>query len=99
VICIFPRPGRLPGVALPQLPRSTRVLLQVGDADTASAKTAGQELWRALARHPPARKRLVSVHSGGGLRADHRAPLRLTGAAVDAFWAPLDQIVFDARGG
>jgi hypothetical protein len=99
VIGIFPRPGRLPGVALPRLPRSTRVLLQVGDADTTSAKSAAGELWRAIARHPAARKRLVTVHSGGGFRADHRAPLRLTGAAVDAFWAPLDQIVFDARGG
>jgi hypothetical protein len=99
VVSIFPRPGRFPGVALPPLARSTRVLLQVGDADTLSAKDAANDLWRSIADHPVARKRLVTVHSRGGLRADHRAPLRLTPAAVDTFWTPLDQIIYDARGG
>ena len=41
----------------------------------------------------------MTVHSGGGFRADHGAPLRNTGPAVDAFWAPLDQIIYDVRGG
>jgi hypothetical protein len=99
VVGIFPRPGRFPGIALPPLARSTRVVLQVGDADTTSAKSAANDLWRAIERHPVARKQLVTVHSGGGFRADHGAPLRNTGPAVDAFWAPLDQIIYDVRGG
>jgi hypothetical protein len=99
VVGIFPRPGRFPGLPLPPLAPSTRVYLQVGDADTASAKDAAADLWRAVARHPVARKRLVTVHSRAGLRADRRAPLRLTPAAVTAFWEPLDQIVYDVRGG
>ena len=99
VVGIFPLPGRFPGIALPPLARSTRVVLQVGDADTTSAKSAANDLWRAIERHPAARKQLVTVHSGGGFRADHRAPLRNTGPAVDAFWAPLDQIIYDVRGG
>ena len=99
VVGIFPRPGRFPGIPLPPLARSTRILLQVGDADTRSAKSAAKDLWHAIERHPAAGKRLVTVRSGGGLRADHRAPLRLTSAAVDAFWAPLDQIIYDVRGG
>ncbi len=99
VVSIFPRPGRFPGIALPPLARSTRVVLQVGDADTTSAKRAATDLWRAIERHPRTRKRLVTVHSGDGLRADHGAPIRTTTAAVDAFWAPLDQIIYDVRGG
>jgi hypothetical protein len=99
VVGIFPRAGRFPGVALPRLARSTRVVLQVGDADTRSAKSAARDLWGTIESHPAARKRLVTVRSGGGFRADHGAPLRLTSAAVNAFWAPLDQIVYDVRGG
>jgi hypothetical protein len=99
VVSIFPRPGQFPGIALPPLARSTRVVLQIGDADTTSAKSAANDLWSAIERHPASRKRLVTVHSGGGLRADHRAPLRTTSVAVDAFWAPLDQIIYDVRGG
>jgi dienelactone hydrolase len=99
VVSIFPRPGRFPGVTLPPLARSTRVLVQVGDADTASGKAAARDLWRAIDRHPVSRKRLVTVRSVGAFRADHRAPLRTTSRALDAFWAPLDQIIYDLRGG
>jgi hypothetical protein len=99
VVSIFPRPGRFPGIAVPSLARTTRVLVQVGDADTTAAKNAAKNLWLGIRHHPTARKRLVIVHSGGGLRADHRAPLRLTSPAMDAFWAPLDQIIYDVRGG
>ncbi len=98
-VSIFPRPGRFSGLALAPLPRSTRVVLQVGDADTASAKDAAEDLWHAIEHHPASRKRLVTVHDRAGLRADHGAPLRLTPAAVNAFWEPLDQIVYDVRGG
>src|SRR5439155_23287957 len=99
VVSIFPRPGRLPGIALPPLARTTRVLLQVGEDDGAAAKAGAADLWRALARHPAARKRLVTVRSTTGLKANHGAPLRTTSAAVAAFWAPLDDVVFEARGG
>lgn len=99
VVSIFPRPGRFPGIALPPLARTTRVLVQVGDADTASAKNAAEDLWLGIKNHPTARKRLAIVHSNKGFRADHRAPLRLTSPAIDAFWAPLDQIIYDVRGG
>ena len=99
VVSIFPRPGPFPRVALAPLARSTRVVVQVGAADTQSAKDAAQDLWRAIERHPASRKQLVTVHARGGFRADHGAPLRLTPAAVNAFWEPLDQIVYDARGG
>jgi hypothetical protein len=99
VVSIFPRPGPFPGLVLPPLARSTRVVLQVGDADTTSAKSAAYDLWRAIQHHPATHKRLVTVRSASGLRANHGAPLRTTTAAVDAFWVPLDQVVYDARGG
>jgi hypothetical protein len=99
VVSIFPRLGPFAGIELMPLAHSTRVVLQVGDADTASAKSAANALWRAIERHPATRKRLATVRSGSGFRADHGAPLRITNAAVDAFWAPLDQIIYDVRGG
>jgi len=99
VVGIFPRPGPFPGLALPPLPRSTRVVVQVGDADTMAAKSAARELWDAIEHHPRALKQLVTVHSGHGMRADHGAPRRTTSAAVEAFWAPLDQLIYDLRGG
>jgi dienelactone hydrolase len=99
VVSIFPRPGRFPGITLRPLARSTRVVLQTGDADTASGKSAASDLWRAIERHPASRKRLVTVHSVGGFRADHGAPLRLTSAALNAFWEPVDQVIYDVRGG
>lgn len=99
VVSIFPRPGRFPGIALPSLARTTRVLVQMGDADTTFAKNAANDLWRGIKHHPTARKRLVIVRSGRGLKADHGAPLRMTSPAIDAFWAPLDQIIYDVRGG
>jgi len=99
VVGIFPRPGPFPGLALPRLARSTRVLLQVGDADSPAAKSAARELWDTLLHHPRALKQLVTVRSGPGLRADHGAPRRTTSAAIDAFWAPLGQLIYDLRGG
>jgi hypothetical protein len=99
VVGIFPRSGRFPGIELPSLARTTRVVLQVGEADTTSAKNAASDIWLAVEHHPAARKQLVVVHSRSGLRADHGAPRRSTPQAVDAFWAPLDQIIYDVRGG
>lgn len=99
VVGIFPRPGRFPGIPLPSLARTTRVLVQIGDADTTSAKNAANDIWLGIKQHPTARKRFVIVHSRSGLRADHRAPRRLTPQAMDAFWAPLDQLIYDVRGG
>ena len=55
VVSIFPRRGPFAGVELAPLARSTRVVLQVGDADTASAKSAANALWRAIERHPVTR--------------------------------------------
>jgi len=84
---IFPSGGRVG--ALAPLPRSTRVLIQVGDRDRAG----GNSLWRYLAPHPASRKSLQIVH------AVHTAPLQSTAAAQTAFWSPLDALIEAAARG
>jgi hypothetical protein len=85
---IFPTTGRIPGGAA-TIPRSTRVLVQVGD----DGRAAAAELRTYLASHPPSRKRFQTIRSRPGLRAIEAAPLQTTDAAVDTFWAPLDALI------
>jgi predicted esterase len=89
---IFPA-GPIPGSPLPALPRSTRVLIQVGDRDSEAGASGASAFWRWLASHPATRKRYVVVHSANGLIATHAAPKLTTPAARRAFWAPLDALV------
>jgi poly(3-hydroxybutyrate) depolymerase len=96
---IFPVPGRIPGAPLAPLPRSTRVLIQVGDQDRVAGRAGGDDLWRYLASHPAARKRFQLVRSTEGLKAVHVAPLQPTAAAQSVFWPPLDAFIDDATGG
>jgi hypothetical protein len=85
---IFPTTGRIPGGAA-TIPRSTRVLVQVGD----DGRAAAGELHTYLASHPPSRQRFQTIRSRPGLRAIEAAPLQTTDAAVDTFWAPLDALI------
>lgn len=85
---IFPTTGRIPGGAA-TIPRSTRVLVQVGD----DSRAAAGELRTYLASHPPSRKRFQTIRSRPGLRAIEQAPLQTTDAAVNTFWAPLDALI------
>jgi pimeloyl-ACP methyl ester carboxylesterase len=84
---IFPSGGQV-GAPLAPLPRSTRVLIQVGDDDRAG----GINLWRYLASHPANRKHLQIVH------AVHTAPLQSTAASENVFWSPLDTLIDRAKG-
>ena len=86
---IFPTAGHLPGLPLAQLPRSTKVLVQVGDEDRAAAA----EVRAYLASHPASRKRFQTVRSSAGLTATRDAPLETTASAVNAFWGPLDALI------
>src|SRR5262249_37626170 len=85
---IFPTTGRIPGGAA-TIPRSMRVLVQVGD----DGRAAAGELRTYLASHPPSRKRFQTIRSRPGLRAIEEAPLQTTDAAVNTFWAPLDALI------
>jgi hypothetical protein len=80
------------------IPRSTRVLIQVGDQDQAGGSASGQILARLLAKHPAGHKRLQVVHSTASLPAVHAAPLQITIEAENAFWAPLDSLIAAAKG-
>jgi hypothetical protein len=85
---IFPTTGRIPGGAA-TIPRTTRVLVQVGD----KSRVAAGELRTVLASHSPSRKRFQTIRSRPGLRATEEAPLQSTDAAVNTFWAPLDALI------
>jgi predicted esterase len=84
---VFPATAGVSLPALGPLPRSTRLLIQVGDRDRVGGPAAGQALWRMLASHPASRKRLQVVHAG------HGVPLQRTDAATTTFWAPLDAFI------
>ena len=51
VDAIFPA-GLIPDAPLPTLPSSTRVLIQVGDADTDAGSTGADQFWHWLSQHP-----------------------------------------------
>jgi hypothetical protein len=96
VDAVFPA-GEIPGIPLPALPRSTDVLLQVGDHDTVAGSGGASGFWAWLARHPPNRKRYQVVRSHGSFVADHASPKATTPEARAAFWTPLDRLVARAR--
>ena len=95
---VFPAAGVIPGAPLGPLAARTRVLVQVGDKDSAGARAAGRSLWQTLASHPAGRKRFQLVHSTGEFAAVHNAPLQPTAAAEHVFWDPLDALIDAATG-
>jgi hypothetical protein len=96
VDAVFPA-GEIPGVPLPAPPRSTDILLQVGDHDTVAGPGGASAFWAWLARHPPNRKRYQVVRSHGSFLADHASPKATTADARAAFWTPLDLLIARAR--
>jgi hypothetical protein len=84
---VFPATAGVSLPALGPLPKSTRLLIQVGDRDRVGGPAAGRAIWRTLASHPAKRKRFQVVHAGQGL------PLQTTGAATTTFWSPLDAFI------
>jgi pimeloyl-ACP methyl ester carboxylesterase len=92
VDAIFPA-ELIPGASLPTLPPPTRVLIQVGDADTDAGSTGADEFWHWLSHHPASRKRYQLVHSTTAFTANHTAPKSTTAEARAAFWAPLDRLI------
>jgi hypothetical protein len=91
VDAIFPA-GPIPGVPLPRLPRRTRVLVQVGDADTEAGHGGADAFWHWLGGPSPLRRYEV-VRSHDGFVADHAAPKQTTPVARMSFWSPLDRLV------
>jgi dienelactone hydrolase len=94
---VFPG-GMVPGVPLPALNRTVRVLIQVGDADTEAGSGGANSFWSWLATHPSSRKRYQIVRSEPALPATHAAPKSATAAARRTFWAPLDRLIAEATG-
>ena len=92
VDAIFPA-ELIPGASLPTLQSSTRVLIQVGDADTEAGNSGAEQFWHWLSHHPASRKRYQLVHSTTAFRANHAAPKTTTAEARAAFWAPLDRLI------
>jgi hypothetical protein len=96
VDAVFPA-GEIPGVPLPAPPRSTDILIQVGEQDTVAGPGGASAFWAWLARHPPNRKRYQVVRSHGSFVADHASPKSTTAEARATFWTPLDQLISRAR--
>jgi pimeloyl-ACP methyl ester carboxylesterase len=86
---IFPSTGSIPGATGASIPRSTRVLVQLGD----ESRSAVAGLRTYLASHPTSHKRFQTIRSRPGLKAAETAPLEVTDAAVNTFWSPLDVLI------
>ena len=82
-------------VDLRPLPKFTKLLLLIGDADTvvggSGAATLGQRLQ--ASGFPGENIQLDVVSSHGRFVADHFAPLQTTAAAKAAFWKPADTVL------
>jgi pimeloyl-ACP methyl ester carboxylesterase len=96
VFSVFPA-GLIDGAPLPGLPKTTKVVIQVGDRDTVAGRPGAQPFWVWLAAHPYRRKRLEIIRSGPSLDATHAAPKLSTAGAQTAFWTPLDALVDRSR--
>ena len=62
---VFPA-SPIPGFPLPHLARTTRVLVEVGDADTVAGSVGADAFWRWLATHSVRLKSYVVIHSRPG---------------------------------
>jgi pimeloyl-ACP methyl ester carboxylesterase len=95
---VFPTKSPAGMPALPAIPASSRVLLQVGADDTVAGRAGAADLWRGLAGHSAARKRYRVVASTPALHADHRAPLVYSAASQATFWPSLDALLVQSVG-
>jgi hypothetical protein len=96
VDAVFPA-GMIPGAPLPAPPHSLRVLIEVGDRDTAAGAPGASAFWAWLAGRPARLQRYRIVHSTGSFAAVHAAPKGTSLQARQAFWAPLDDLVAQVR--
>jgi hypothetical protein len=94
---VFPVAGTAADLPKGSLPSTTRVLVEVGDRDTAGGRAGGRFVFGYLAAHAAGKKRLIVVHSSARLTADGKAPFESTPAAEETFWPRLDGLINTAR--
>ena len=97
VDAVFPVAGTAADLPKGSLPATTRVLIEVGDRDTAGGRAGGRFVSSYLAAHAAGKKRLIVVHSTKALTADSKAPFGSTAAAEETFWPRLDSLINTAR--
>jgi hypothetical protein len=90
---VFPVIGSAADLPKESLPATTRVLVEVGDRDSAGGRAGGRFVFGYLAAHAAGTKRLIVVHSTKALTADSAAPLGSTPAAEETFWPRLDGLI------
>jgi pimeloyl-ACP methyl ester carboxylesterase len=98
VDAIFPA-APLPGESTAHIPTTTRVDLQVGDADTEAGRAGADAFRTGLAGRPAAALSYTVVRSSATFHATHAAPKLASTAAQTAFWTPLDRRIAGAEVG
>ncbi len=98
VLGVFPADME-PAIDYSQTPRTTRVLLLVGDADTVVANVGAARLADRLlaAGFPPAKLKVESVRSTPEFQATHLSVLSDSEGARKAFWQRADTFIDAAR--
>jgi dienelactone hydrolase len=97
VLSIFPT-ARVPGRPAGTPPVSVTFVVLAGDADEVVG-TAGADDLRAWLESNGRRMHYRLVRSNDALTASHEALKETTDASTETFWAPIDDLVADAREG
>jgi acetyl esterase/lipase len=97
VLSIFPT-TRVVGRSAGTPPGSVRFVLLAGDRDDVVGTGGAADFLAWLARHPASLKTYRLIRSTPALVATHEAPKEATRASTQAFWAPIDALVSEARG-
>jgi dienelactone hydrolase len=95
VLAVFPT-ARVPGEPAGSPPASVRFVLLAGDQDELVG-TAGADDLRAWLEENGRTAEYRLVRSTADLTASHEALKEMTEASRDTFWAPIDELVADAR--
>jgi predicted esterase len=95
VLALFPT-ARVPGEPAGSPPASVRFVLLAGDQDEVVG-TAGADDLRAWLEENGHTAEYRFVRSTADLAARHEALKETTEASRDTFWAPLDELIADAR--
>jgi pimeloyl-ACP methyl ester carboxylesterase len=101
VLAVFPglnSPNEKLG-PLEELDAKTKIVIMVGDRDTAVGGVGGRAILVRLSRadFPAERIQVVPVRSKNGFSATHLSVLQTGAGARDAFWKPADALIDSVR--
>jgi hypothetical protein len=96
VLSIFPT-TRVPAKPAGEPPSSVEFLLLAGDGDEVVGTAGAEDFLAWLESHHSERRTFRLVRSTDTLTASHEALKETNAASTETFWAPIDELIADAR--